>query len=151
MHTRPTAELHPASDGCPVGSSTRARRFVSLLLDGAVLVLLHPYRGRNPEAKNIAYYAGVRTIEYLQVPYGPSECRRADVCVCVHARVCARARVCLCVCNEHYIQLDPIPDYAVGDAGSGAPREQLHHLENITLKDCDRYGPQNRRPCQCTC
>ena len=45
-------------------------RFVSLLLDGAVLVLVHPYRGRNPEAKNIAYYAGVRTIEYLQVLLG---------------------------------------------------------------------------------
>ena len=43
---------------------------MSLLLDGAVLVLLHPYRGRNPEAKNIAYYAGVRTIEYLQVLLG---------------------------------------------------------------------------------
>ena len=71
---------------------------MSLLLDGAVLVLLHPYRGRNPEAKNIAYYAGVRTIEYLQVPHGPSECRRADVCVCVHARVCARARVCVYAC-----------------------------------------------------
>jgi len=71
---------------------------VSLLLDGAVLVLLHPYRGRNPEAKNIAYYAGVRTIEYLQVPYGPSECRRADVCVCACTCVCVLLRACACCC-----------------------------------------------------
>ena len=76
--------------------------FVSLLRDGAVLVLLHPYRGRNPEAKNIAFYAGVRTIEYLQ--------------------------------------LDPIPEYNVGDPRDAAMRSDVHSFDSLSLRDCDRYA-----------
>jgi hypothetical protein len=76
--------------------------FVSLLRDGAVLVLLHPYRGRNPEAKNIAFYAGVRTIEYLQ--------------------------------------LDPIPEYNVGDPRDAATRSDVHSFDSLSLRDCDRYA-----------